>query len=93
MAKRRILAVSWPEPERDDAPGALQFADPSAARFPRATQEFNPPEYHSRNARPGGSGRVQSYTGDMVPWGDRYTSDVHANMNRKRGVSDDEDEA
>jgi hypothetical protein len=76
--------------EQDTRPtGSLQFADPSTAELPRHIQTFNDP--HSPRSTGECSG-INTRTGRLVPYGDRRSGDVWAEMNAKRGVSEKEDE-
>lgn len=69
--------------------GALRFADPAKAGFPRQIQTFNEP--HSPNSH-GEQHGVRSVTGNLVDWYNREGSgvDLWAEMNRKRGTPEAE---
>ena len=77
--------------EEDTRPvGAVRFADPSTAEFPRHIHTFNEP--HSRRAS-GENDGIRSQTGEYVPWPDRRTdANLWRAMNAKRGLTDEEDE-
>jgi hypothetical protein len=90
MARRRagivVVGIEGFESEQPPA-GALRFADPSTAAFPRAIHTLNEP--HSPRAS-GTNDGIRSLTGEYVPWRDRQTGDAWAEMNRKRRVGDEE---
>jgi hypothetical protein len=90
-----VTGVEYSPPPEERPEGALRFADPSAAAFPRAVHTFDPPDYRSTNAQSGRdmAGGVRSMTGTLVPWESRQPyEDSWEAMNRKRGVIRDEEE-
>lgn len=87
--------VVWQPPEDERPAGALEFADPATAEFPREVHTFDPPEYRSINSQSGRdmNGGARSVTGRLVPYQSRQPEqDRWAEMNKKRGVTDDEKE-
>jgi hypothetical protein len=91
MARGRRFFGLVAQSEEDTRPvGAVRFADPSTAEFPRHIHTFNEP--HSPRSTGECSG-VRSQTGEYVPWPDRRTdANVWEAMNRKRGVFESEDD-
>ncbi len=93
MARRRAVPVvmAFPGSAPDERPvGALRFADPSTAGMTRQIHTFNDPPSTAIGEQNG----VRSVTGALVPWPSRegVGIDVWAEMNRKRGVYEGEDE-
>jgi hypothetical protein len=98
MARRELsvrTGVIFSPPEDERPAGATLFADPATAEFPRSVKTFDPPEYRSvtsqsgRGMNPG----VRSITGRLVPYETRQPyQDSWAEMNKKRGVTDEEKE-
>jgi hypothetical protein len=85
--------VVFHPPEDERPAGALEFADPATAEFPREVQTFDPPEYRSINGQSGRhmNGGARSITGRLVPYQSRQApQDSWAEMNKKRGVIDNE---
>jgi len=70
----------------DERPiGALRYADPSTAEFPRHIHTFNEP-YSPRSK--GANEGIRSMTGGMVPWHDRHNVDEISYMPGKERKSD-----
>jgi len=94
MARRnRLMPATFVEPEPDTRPtGSVLFADPSTAEFPRQIHAFNDPRGNNSHGEQNG---VRTMTGRLVPWNDRQSETtgegLWANMNRKRGVKDDDE--
>jgi len=89
MARKRGFFALLGAADVDERPlGALRYADPSTAEFPRHIHTYNEP--FSRRSI-GENNGIRSVTGSMVPYGDRHTADSWAAMERKKGTLEEDD--